>query len=222
MEFRNVRIDRSESYILENETDKYLNIGGYPEQILSPSDEYLSSLLEDIFARDLGRIYPIRNPLVVRDLYKLIAAGVGSRTSFNKLANVLGLSLDTIKDYVGYFEASFLVGKLEQWSTSYTKRAYGPKKIYLLDNGMKTLLTGNGDLGAKAESAVYWKLKKITDRLGYSVENNKEIDFVWEKGRIEVKYTSEKKKVENPVCLTVTKNLEGKNLIPLWQFLLDY
>ncbi len=221
LEFRKIKIDRSEGYLMESEAEKYLQVGGYPENVLFPSNEYLSSLLEDIFARDLVRIYPIRNPQIVRDLYKLLAAGVGSRTSFNKLANVLGLSVDTVKDYVNYFEGSFLVGKLEQWSTSYNKRAYGPKKIYLLDNGMKTLLTGEGDWGVKAEQAVFWKLRRKTEKLGYLYENERETDFIWENGSVEVKYTSDKRKVEGLTSLVVTKNLEGKSLIPLWEFLLE-
>lgn len=221
LEFRHVKAKKSEGYLLEAEAEKYLTVGGYPENVLNPSVEYLSALLEDIFTRDLGRIYPIRNPGVVRDLYKLLAAGVGSRTSFNKLANVLGISVDTVKDYVGYFEASFLVGKLETWSSSYFKRAYAAKKIYLLDNGMKTLLTGEGDWGVKAESAIYWKLKKENQKLGYLFENNKEVDFVTEKQKIEVKYTSDREKLpKDKNLLVVTKNLEGKNLIPLWEFLL--
>ncbi|MEK7566034.1 MAG: ATP-binding protein [Patescibacteria group bacterium] len=222
LEFRRVKVKKSESYLLEAEAEKYLNIGGYPEQVLTPSDEYLSSLLEDIFARDLGRIYPIRNPGIVRDLYKLLAASVGSRTSFNKLAKVLEISVDTVKDYINYFEASFLVGKLEAWSSSFSKRAYAPKKTYLLDNGLKTLMTGDGDLGAKAETAVFWKLKKENQKLGYLFENNKEVDFVTERQKIEVKYTSDRQKLpKDKDLLVVTKNLEGKNLIPLWEFLLE-
>lgn len=222
LEFRKIEIKRSESYLLESEVEKYLQVGGYPENVLNPSNEYLSSLLEDIFARDLSRAYPIRNPQIIRDFYKLLAASVGSRTSFNKLANVLDLSTDTVKEYVSYFEGSFLVGKLEQWSTSHNKRAYGPKKIYLLDNGMKTLLTGSGDLGVKAESAVFWKLRQKSEKLGYFYENEKEIDFIGDKGSIEVKYTTDRHKTEGlTVDLIVTKNLSGKNLVPLWEFLLE-
>ncbi len=222
LEFRKVETKRSENYLLESEAERYLQVGGYPENVLNPSNEYLSSLLGDIFARDLARVYPIRNPQVIHDFYKLLAASVGSRTSFNKLANVLDLSMDTAKEYTSYFENSFLVGKLEQWSTSPNKRAYGPKKIYLLDNGMKTLLTGEGDWGVKAEQAVFWKLRQKAQKLGYLYENEKETDFVWENGSVEVKYTSDKRKVEGLTAdLVVTKNLSGKNLIPFWEFLLE-
>ncbi len=248
LEFRQKKIRPSESYLLEKEVRDYLTVGGYPENVLAPSNEYLSALVEDIFARDLGRIYPIRNPEVVRDLYKLLMAGVGSRTSFNRLAGILGISVDTVKDYVSYFEASFLTGKLEQWSTSHSKRVYGPKKIYPLDTGLKTLMTGEGDLGAKAETAVYWKLKKQSQKLGFVFEDGKELDFVAQgpEGNVavEVKFSSDREKLlrEGEVVagfwgkngggeklLVVTENFSHKTgfsggkveFVPLGEFLVE-
>lgn len=203
--------------------------------------------MEDIFARDLGRIYPIRNPDIVRDLYKLLLAGTGSRTSFNRLADILGISVDTVKDYVSYFEASFLIGKLEQWINSYSKRTYGPKKIYPLDTGLKTLMTGEGDWGAKAETLVFWKLKKKGAKLGFLFESGKEIDFVTQDMRgtiaIEVKFSKDHDKLfteGESVARFLSKTLGVKKMVivtdnlsrkadfsgvetdfkPLWEFLL--
>ena len=60
----------------------------------------MSNLLDDILARDLVRFYPIKKAFVLKDLLKLIAASAGSRTSYNKLSKVLGLSVDTVKEYI--------------------------------------------------------------------------------------------------------------------------
>ena len=68
----------------------------------------------------------------------------------------------------------------------------------------------------------FWKLKKENEKLGYLFENNHGIDFVTEKEKIEVKYTNDRQKLpKDDNLLVVTKNLEGKNLIPLWEFLLE-
>jgi uncharacterized protein len=85
----------AEDYRFESLAEEYLATGGYPEQVLSPSHEYLANLLDDILARDLLRLFPIRKPAALKDLVCLIAASVGSRTSFNRLSKRLGLSLDT-------------------------------------------------------------------------------------------------------------------------------
>ncbi|MBE9595116.1 MAG: ATP-binding protein, partial [Proteobacteria bacterium] len=80
----------SEDYKYEKLMEEYLEVGGYPEQVLHPSIEYMSNLLDDILARDLIRLYPIKKAFILKDLLRLIAASVGSRTSFNKLGKVLG------------------------------------------------------------------------------------------------------------------------------------
>jgi predicted AAA+ superfamily ATPase len=38
--------------------DDYLTLGGYPDQVLNPSQEYMTNLLEDILARDLPESIP--------------------------------------------------------------------------------------------------------------------------------------------------------------------
>lgn len=245
--FRKIKASHSEAYILEKEAERYLQLGGYPENVLSPSDEYMSSLLDDIFARDLERIYPIKNSQLVKELYKIIASSLGSRVSFHRLANILEVSVDTVKDYISYFEGSFLTKKLEKWSSSRLERIYSVKKIYLWDTGFKTLLTGEGDMGAKAENAVYWALFRKYPEHGYFAEGNKEVDFVVRKGTsllpVEVKYTDNFEKIRagvggmklfflrHPTAsrgIVVTKNLDRKfdigkgiflDAVPLWRFL---
>ena len=121
----------SEDYKYESLLEEYLDKGGYPENVLNPSIEYLSNLLEDILSRDLIRIYPIKKAYALKDLLRLIASSLGSRTSFNKLGKVLGLSVDTVKEYVNYLEAAFLVKNVEKWTTSHTEKVCAQKKFYL-------------------------------------------------------------------------------------------
>lgn len=176
--FRGEKTNLSESYRLEKLAEEYLQVGGYPENVLDPSEEYLHNLLQDIVARDLLRLHDLRRSNLLMDLLRLIAAGVGSRTSFNKLAKTLGITVDTVKDYVGHFESAFLVRTLEKWTPSHTERTYAPRKLYLVDTAFKSLLTGRGDLGAKAETAVFMHLLRNKQRPGYFAESEREVDFV--------------------------------------------
>jgi len=249
LNFKQVKLNYSEGYLLEKKAEEYLQIGGYPENVLVPSEEYLASLLEDIFLRDLVRLYPVKNLRAIKNLLKLVAASVSSRVSFNKLSNVLGISLDTAKDYLVHLEDAFLVKKLNKWSPSYSEKTYALKKIYLVDNGFKTLLTGRGDWGAKAENAVFWQLNKIHgDNLGYFAESQKEVDFIagsFSKPQLfEIKYTDSLDKLKSGLsglrlflkrypkvkkAQVITKSLDKKvqftkaqlELIPLWRFLLE-
>ena len=194
LSFKKIKLARAEDYKYEKLVEEYLQTGGYPENVLLPSEEYLQNLLEDIIARDLIRLFPIKKPGVLKDLLLLLASSVGSRTSFNKLSNVLDISVDTVKEYINYLETAFLVKSMQKWSPSYTDRIYAAKKIYLIDTGIKTLLTGKRDLGAKAENAVFVHFLRKKKACGYYAESQREVDFV--RGDfnnplpVEVKYSS--------------------------------
>ena len=245
--FRKIAPKFSEGYLLENYVEEYLEVGGYPENVLKPSTDYLNALLDDIFLRDLIRLHPIKNLPVVKDLFVLLTSSVGTRVSFNKLANTLEISVDTVKKYIEYLESAFLVKKMTKWSTSHRQKVYAPKKIYLLDTGLKTLLTGERDLGFKAENAVFAHFLRTGQKVGYFAESQRELDFVTGAYQnplpVEVKYVEDlradderllglklflKRFPDVKKAEIVTKSVARKErfrdreieMIPLWQFLL--
>lgn len=244
--FRKADISRAEDYRYEKVLEEYLHIGGYPENVLKPDEEYLANLLEDIIARDLVRLFQIRKPKLLKELCLLLSASVSSRISFNKLANTLHVAVDTVKEYIGYFESAFLVKSLEKWTTSYSEKVYASKKIYFGDTGIKSVLTGKGDLGNKAENAVFLHLLREGKPCGYYAESEKEVDFVLGDFNcplpIEVKYTSHfdwqnkgfagiklflRKFPQTTKVLIISKDVElelkekevSVQVIPLWKFL---
>ncbi|MEW6681162.1 MAG: ATP-binding protein, partial [bacterium] len=243
---REKEISVAEDYKYEKLVEEYLNTGGYPENVLKPDEIYLSNLLEDIISRDLVRLFQIRKPGLLKDLLRLLAASIGSRTSFNKLSNILNVSLDTIKEYIGYFESAFLVNLLEKWSTSYSEKVYASKKLYFQDTGIMSLFTGRGDLGKKAENVVFLHLLREGEPCGYYAETEREVDFVLGDFDsvlpIEVKYSSHfnwqdkgfggvklflhrfpQTKEVLIISRDVEKEIKEKNVaikvIPLWKFL---
>jgi len=247
LRFRGYEFSRAEDYRFVSAAEEYLETGGYPEQVLHPSEAYLTQLLQDIVARDLVRLGRIRRPELVEDLLRLLAAGVGTRTSYNRLAKTLGISLDTVKDYLSYLEEAYLVRALEKWTTSHTERVYAQRKVYLLDTGIKAVLTGRGDLGAKAETAVFADSVRRGVSCGYYAESQREVDFVFGSPRapkaVEVKYEDtfrwEDRRFDGvrlflrrfPACrevTVVTRDATGEaedggvrvRAIPLWRYLL--
>lgn len=246
LNFRGCDISPSEPYRSETEAEKYLQLGGYPENVLHPSPDYLKNLFNDILARDILRTFPVRKPVPLKDMVLLLASSVGSRTSFNRISRVLDISVDTIREYVTYLEQSFLVKPMTKWTLSHTDKVYAAKKIYFIDTGIKSLLTGEGDLGAKAENAVFSHLLRSEWTPGYFAESEREVDFVLGTPSapcpIEVKYVSVldwddrrfagmrlffKQYPHTRTALIVTKNTEREftvgqtriQAVPLWKFL---
>lgn len=249
LKFSNVKVSFSNGYLLEKQAEKYLQRGGYPENVLYPSQDYMAALLDDIFLRDLVRVHSVKNLTILKDLFKILVSSVGSRTSYNKISNTLEISLDTVKLYIEYLQNAYLIKKMVKWSTSAKQRIYAQKKIYLLDTGLKTLLTGRGDMGFKAENVVYISLLRNGKEPAYFSESQKEVDFVVgdKTGSlpIEVKYVEKlneddkklmglrlflKQYPQTKKACVVTKSAEGilnmggieVSLVPLWQYLLDF
>jgi uncharacterized protein len=183
---------RDEDYKYEKLFEEYVEVGGYPENCLEPSEKYMNNLIDDITARDIVRLHRINRFDVIKDLLILLASSVGSRISFNKLSKTLGVTVDTVKQYIEYCEDAFLVKPMEKWSTSPTDKIYAQKKIYFFDTAIKTMLTGKGDLGAKVENVIFMRLFKDNPNIGYYAESERELDFAYggfkSPTAVEVKY----------------------------------
>jgi len=154
----------------------------------------MNNLIEDIIARDIVRLHRINRADILKDMLIILAGSVGSRTSFNKISKVLGVTVDTVKEYMQYLEEAFLIKPLEKWSPSHLDRVYSQKKVYFYDTGIKTVLTGKGDIGAKTENIVFLHLARHKATIGYYAESDRELDFACGNFKspmaIEVKYDS--------------------------------
>ena len=153
----------------------YCKDGGMPENVLNPSREYLMNLVEDIIQKDITAFYSLKNHQLMRDYFSLLMERSGKQLSINKIANILSISPDTSKRYLGYFELSYLIHLLPRWGGT-NQRLLSAKKIYASDLGIKNLFIGARDLGSYFENYIYLFLKN-KKRLYYLYENSTEIDF---------------------------------------------
>lgn len=192
--FRKDMPSMSEGYKYERLCEEYMDTGGYPENVLDPSEDYMINLIDDIIARDIIRLHRINRPDLLKNLLLMLAGAVGSRISFNKISKALGITVDTVREYIGYFEEAFLIKTLSKWSQSETDKIYAPKKIYLFDTGIKTRLTGKGDIVAKTENIFFFHLTRKNIPIGYYAESERELDFACSNLQsphaIEVKYVT--------------------------------
>ena len=230
---------------MEKYCEDYLKIGGYPEYVINPDASYFSDLINNILYKDIINFYQLKNPELLRDLLLLLADRIGSQTTYSKLANILSLKVDTVKEYVYYLKNSFLIDELPRFTSSRGNRIYGPKKFYTFDNGMLFHLLGRFSQSAAFEQSLYSFLKKDNQKLGFYYENQKEVDFVIGNDLnqfIEAKYKIEKdfdlklpkylkilEKQGMKKIVFITKSIEKKQkiqnkvieFIPLWKLLIS-
>ncbi len=165
--------------------------GGYPDVVLSTDkQDILAHLTEAFVLRDASDFYRIRRPDAFRRLLSLAASQIGNLVNFSKWAENLGISVNTVIEYVSLLEESHLVKLVRPFVGGKRAEITSMPMIYFLDNGLRNLLFGGfaqvhqrADYGALVENLVFTELCKHTKPLLDMVffwrsGSGAEVDFV--------------------------------------------
>ena len=171
----------------------YLNFGGYPEAITSdavradPQRYIAADIVEKVLLSDLPSLYGIRDVQELNRLFTTLAYNTAEEVSLNGLSQDSGVSKPTLKRYLEYLEAAFLIKRIhriDENARRFTRVTHF--KIYVTSPSLRTALFGpvaDGDpaMGAMVETAVFaqWFHSKI--RLHYARWGGKqsgEVDIV--------------------------------------------
>ena len=186
--FKNIKIKKSDAYLIESYFEDYMSDGGMPEYVLTGDISYIQNLIDNIIYKDIIAYHNIKNESVIKDFYKLLMERSGKQLSLNKMANILSIGVDSAKRYLSYFEDTYLIYTVEKYA-KLNERIKNPKKIYAGDIGLKNVITGFRDKGAIFENLIFLKIKQFNP--SYVYVDGVEIDFMTEdKTLIEVKYNS--------------------------------
>lgn len=190
---------------------EYLARGQFPE-IVGWNDvqrirSYLvSSILEKIILVDLPKVFDIQSPQKLREVFSVLVQETGGLIEYQSLAVDLGISRQTIADYVSYLEAGYLINVLFSSSGSFRRRLRKRKKIYATSSNITTSLQAISEkspefgqiLGRLVETAVLSSLQKEFQDIYFWLQKGKEVDFLvrTQKGilPIEVKFQASLKK----------------------------
>lgn len=176
---------------LNREFVNYLNYGGYPEAVFSemirsdPTQYIKSDIIDKVLLRDLPSLYGISDIQELNRLFTTLAYNTGNEVNLDGLSQSSGVAKNTIKRYLEYLEAAFLIRRVERIDNNAKrfKRATA-FKVYLTNPSMRAALFGqiNAEsdvMGALTETAIYsqWQHSK-TANLYYARWNTGEIDIV--------------------------------------------
>lgn len=187
--FRDIKIKKSEQYLVDVYFEQYMDMGGIPEYVLRQDPVYLEGLIDDIIYKDIIAYHGIREKGSVRDMFLLLMERSGKQVTLNKMTKILGLSFDTVKRYMGYFLDTFIFYSIERCG-KVNERIKSHKKLYAGDTGIRNIVTGFRDKGALFENLFFLKIKHQDPC--YVFENGIELDFMVKKETlIEVKYNRE-------------------------------
>ena len=186
--FKEIQIKKADRHLWEGYFEEYMQDGGMPEYVLTSDVTYLQNLIDNIINKDIIAHYHIRNNQIVKDFYKLLMERSGKQLSFNKIATILDISVDSAKRYYHYFEETYLIYSIEKYG-KLNEKIKGVKKIYASDVGLRNVTVGYRDKGAMYENLVFLKLKDYAP--SYLYVDGIEIDFITKSGiLLEAKYNS--------------------------------
>lgn len=139
-------LDKTDAY------NEYVTYGGMPYLLQLKTDqdkyEYLDSLFEEIYFKDIEERYNILLPEVLRNLTSSLCSSVGSLTNASKIArtvsSVKGKNVDseTISLYLEYLQDSFLFSKADRYDVKGKKYFHYPSKYYSTDIGLRNIRLG--------------------------------------------------------------------------------
>lgn len=165
----------------------FLFKGGFPEFLKKSDSAILNELLNDVIMRDIVNRFGIRNSALLKKIALYLISHVGKEFSFNSLKKMFQIkSVQTVIDYVSYFEDSYILFTIPKFSYSYKKQQINPKKVYSIDNGFsyENSVTFSKDKGKMLENNIFLQLRKKYKEIFYFQEEH-ECDFVFkEKNKI--------------------------------------
>lgn len=165
--------------------DDYFYYGGLPESFnLIDKREWINSLYQNILLGDIIARHGIRNTRSVRLLAKKMADSVMQPTALSRLLHIVKstgekIGLATVKDYLEYFEDSYLTFSLSNFVSPVTDQET-IKKRYYSDNGILNNFLFNGETKLLENLCAIHLMKQFSNtdepRLFY-YNRNIEVDF---------------------------------------------
>jgi predicted AAA+ superfamily ATPase len=178
---------------LNNSFLEYLNIGGYPEAVFNPTirsspERFIKSdIIDKVLLRDLPQLYGIRDIQELNRLFTTLAYNTGNEITLEELSQSSGVAKTTLRRYIEYLEAAFLIRRIERIDRSARRFERATSfKVYLTNPTMRPALFGrlaedDQAMGALAETAIYCQWFHDTEflsHLHYARWTSGEIDIV--------------------------------------------
>jgi uncharacterized protein len=135
--FKNIKVSNKNLYEKELRSlfEEYKSIQGFPELMGEKNQEIITKyiqegIIERIIFKDIPSIYRVEEPDKMKFLLNIIQEEPGQILELNKLASEIGLSRQTVSNYLSYLEDSFLIRKLYNYSKNKRKSEKKLKKYY--------------------------------------------------------------------------------------------
>jgi predicted AAA+ superfamily ATPase len=162
----------------------YMSFGGFPLVIKETDLELVNAYFQDILYRDIISRFRLSQVNELRQIGLYFASNTGNIFSYSTIQKFSGIkSLSTIKDYLWYYEQSFLFFYLKKFDYSVKKQIMNPKKVFTIDPSFSNRLGFNFsvNMGKILENIVFLELLRKGKDIYYH-SGKHECDFLVREG----------------------------------------
>lgn len=151
--------------------DRFIERGGFPEPFLDEdpidADRWRLQYVDSLLREDVLDFDNIQNVRAIRLLFELLRQRVGSPISYTSLAEDIGISPHTVKNYIYILEALYIVFRVTPFSKNIARSLIKEPKLYFFDTGLV-----KGDSGCRLENLVAVSLlKHVFAKVDYEAKN---------------------------------------------------
>lgn len=173
---------RSGLYLKYKEAyEDYLRFGGFPEVVLSDSEEekeaYLKDVINAYIELDIKLLSDFEASHDLYQLIRLLAGRVGSPLEVSRLASILGINRNKVKSYLELLQRTYFVIILPPFTKNLSREISLRSKLYLADTGLLQQLAQTSS-GQVFENAIAAQLFPLGDLRYYQRKSGQEIDFI--------------------------------------------
>lgn len=212
--------DRLNKYFQINKAEslnfliEYLNFGGYPRVILEDTLSEKLRTMDEIYRsyieKDIAYLLKVERIDAFGKMIRILAGQIGNIITLNEISSTVGISVQTVKNYLAYAEKTFIIKRLTPYFKNIRKEISKSPVIYFNDLGLRNFSIGQfgrhamlSEMGFLFQNLVYRLLhEKIKDDGStlhfWRTKDRAEVDFVINRGReiipVEVKCREMKEK----------------------------
>ncbi|HBI97149.1 TPA: ATPase [Candidatus Falkowbacteria bacterium] len=234
----------SDFFLLESDKvsgflNEYLNFGGYPRVILEKAETEKIKIINEIFRsyieKDIAVLLNIDRADAFGTLIKLLASQSGKIIKHSKLADEVGISVASIKNYIWYAEKTYSIKLIHPFFRNIRKEITKSPIAYFYDLGLRNFSLGLfGNLNQPEQLGFVFQnfiANQLQEKIKDSAQDiyfwrtlgGAEVDFVMKSGQtvlpIEVKYSNLK---NNNVAVSLRNFIEKYKPIEAWVVNLSY
>ena len=173
---------------LQHAFQNYLNSSALPELFRETDVNMQQAVLHEyinmVIYKDLIERHGLTQHSLIKLFIRFLIVNISNQVSINKIFNDfksqgLQLSKNSLYDFLIYLEDSYIFYSTAIYAENLREQQRNPKKIYVVDIGLKLLMDYNADKGRLLENLVFLQLRRRHHDIFY-LKDKKEVDFCYQ------------------------------------------